>query len=135
MKIVCSSNLFKPLKKRVITYIQLQNWGLTSFYIKCNCDKIHSQILFFISFEEFEKNILYTCTLEVSIFFSSVQIFNHKSNSNEDIHLVHIEPKIRSLEPLTYQRIADLFWCGLDQPRPLAEKQWRSADRLGALEI
>ena len=52
--------------------------------------------------------------LEVSNFFSSVQIFNHKSNSNEDIHLAHIEPKIRSLEPLTDQRIADLFWCGLD---------------------
>ena len=33
-------------------------------------------------------------------FYTCVPIFNHKSNSNEDIHLVHIEPKIRSLEPL-----------------------------------
>ena len=62
-------------------------------------------------------------------------IFNMKSDSNEDIHLAHIEPKIRSLEPLTYQRIADLFWCGLDWPGPLAEKQWRSVDQLRALEV
>ena len=42
-------------------------------------------------------------------FYTCVPIFNHKSNSNEDIHLAHIEPKIRSLEPLTDERIAIVF--------------------------
>ena len=52
--------------------------------------------------------------LDVSRISSCHWIFNMKSDSNGDIHLAHIEPKIRSLEPLTYQLIVDLFWCGLD---------------------
>ena len=42
-------------------------------------------------------------------FFTCVQIFNHKSDSHEDIHLAHIGPKIRPPEPLTDQRIAIVF--------------------------
>ena len=54
--------------------------------------------------------------------------FNMKSDSNGDIHLAHIEPKIRSLEPLTYlstDRRFVLVWAGLAHHAsgPLAEKQ------------
>ena len=59
----------------------------------------------------------------------------YNPESDEEIHLVHIEPKLRSVEPLTDPRVTDLFWCRLDYLRPLAEKQWLPVDRLGALEV
>ena len=36
-------------------------------------------------------------------------IFNYKSDSNEDIPLAHIEPKIRPPEPITDPRAAIVF--------------------------
>ena len=58
-----------------------------------------------------------------------------KSDSNGDIHLAHIEPKIRSLEPLTYQRIAIVFqptaWAGPAHTKT----NRRCVDRLKALEM
>ena len=38
-----------------------------------------------------------------------LQIFNHKSNSNEEIHLAHIELPVRLPESLTDHQIAIVF--------------------------
>ena len=63
------------------------------------------------------------------------RIFNMKSDSNGDIHLAHIEPKIRSLEPLTYQRIAIVFQPTARASPAHTKTNRRSAHRLEALEI
>ena len=67
--------------------------------------------------------------------FTCVQIFNMKSDSNEDIHLAHTEPKIRPPEPLTDQRIAIVFqpmaWAS---PAHTKTNQW-CGDRPGTLEV
>ena len=58
-----------------------------------------------------------------------------KSDSNGDIHLAHIEPKIRPPEPLTDQRIAIVFQPMARASPAHTKTNRRSADRLGALEI
>ena len=37
----------------------------------------------------------------------------YNPESNEDIHLAHIEPPIGSPEPIADPHTNDLFWCGL----------------------
>ena len=59
----------------------------------------------------------------------------YNPESTEDIYLVHIEPKLRSVGPLTEPLANNLFWCRLDGLGPLAEKQWLPVDRVGALEV
>ena len=68
-------------------------------------------------------------------FYTCVQIFNMKLDSNGDIYLAHIEPKIRPPEPLTDQRTAIVF-------QPMAwtspahnKTNWQSVDRLDTLEV
>ena len=68
-------------------------------------------------------------------FYTCAQIFNHKSNSNEDIHLAHIEPPNRPAKPLTNQRIVIVFQPTAWASPAHAKTNRRSADRLGALEI
>ena len=58
-------------------------------------------------------------------FYSCVQIFYVKSDSNEDIHLAHVEPKIKSPEPLydphtaiVYQPMHNGQWPEQVQPTP-----------------
>ena len=57
-----------------------------------------------------------TICITTTLYFSRISSwhwkYDHKSNSNEDIHLVQIEPKIRSLDPLT-DCLFVLMWTGL----------------------
>ena len=75
-----------------------------------------------------------TKTLEVVRIFLSDQIFNHKSFSNEDNHLAHIDLINFFLNHLADHQAADLFWCRPYYVGPLAEKQRRPDDRLDGLE-
>ena len=68
-------------------------------------------------------------------FYSCVQIFNMKSDSNGDIHLAHIEPKIRPPEPPSDQRIAIVFQPMARASLAHTKTNWRSVDRLEALEF
>ena len=97
------------------------------FKVDTNIDKIHqylaaSAFIFSVSSKlhiaqksgkncNFEMIMITRCHKN---FYSCVQIFNIKSNSIEDIHLAHIEPKIKPPEPLDDPHTTDLFWCGLD---------------------
>ena len=67
-------------------------------------------------------------------FYIWFEIFNHKSNSNEDIHLAHIEPLITSVDPLTDHR-ATIVFQPMARASPASTKtNWRPDDQLGALE-
>ena len=61
-----------------------------------------------LKFQIFE-NPLNTLVRYPKKIYTYVQIFNMKSDSSGDIHLAHIEKKNKSLEPLTYERIAIVF--------------------------
>ena len=53
------------------------------------------------------------------------EIFNHKSNSNEDIHLAHIEPLITSVDPLT-DHWATIVFQPMARASPASTKtNWR----------
>ena len=52
---------------------------------------------------------LFACTRCRKNFYTCLQIFNHNPESNKDINLAHIWKKTKSLEPLTYERIAIVF--------------------------
>ena len=67
-------------------------------------------------------------------FYIWFEIFNHKSNSNEDIHLAHIEPLITSVDPLTDHR-ATIVFQPMARASPASTKtNWQPDDQLGALE-
>ena len=74
------------------------------------------------------------CFFEVVRIFLCDQIFIYNLESNEDNHLEHIHGRKKLLPILADPQAADLFWCGLDKPGPLAEKQWRPVDQLRAVE-
>ena len=68
-------------------------------------------------------------------FYTCLQIFNHNPESNEDINLAHIVPKIKPPEPLNDPLAAIVFqptaWAS---PAHTKTNRWR-VDRLGALEV
>ena len=68
-------------------------------------------------------------------FYTCLQIFNHNPESNEDINLAHIVPKIKPPEPLNDPHAAIVFqptaWAS---PAHTKTNRWR-VDRLGALEV
>ena len=77
------------------------------------------------------EDVLIRCSKNFYIWF---EIFNHKSNSNEDIHLAHIEPLITSVDPLTDHR-ATIVFQPMARASPASTKtNRRPDDQLGALE-
>ena len=81
------------------------------FFTKCS---ILSKIVILSTELETLTEHYYVLTIEVVRISSCLQIFNYNPESNEDIHLAHIEPKIIPPEPLEDPHATDLFWCGLD---------------------
>ena len=69
------------------------------------------------------------------IFYRCVQIFNYKSDSNEDIPLAHFEQKIRPPEPLTDPRAAIVFQPMARVSPACTKTNQQPVDWLGALEV
>ena len=97
---------------------------------------------------QFLHNKKYTCTHYVilikiyntlfrchKVFYRCVPIFNYKSDSNEDIPLAYLEPKIRPPEPLTDPRAAIVFQPTAWASPACTKTNRRPVDQLEALDI